>query len=296
MPRQLSIVEPLQMDFEFALAFLADMNRPDLVDARLRPPLKWAGGKRWQVPLIEPIWRQFESARMVELFCGGLAISLSLRPEKALLNDINRHLINFYRQVQSGLELEFEPKNDEKAYYTARARFNELIATGQEMTSEAAALFYYLNRTGYNGLCRFSKKGNFNVPFGRYKTINYTEDFAEYTNGIAAWKFTANSFTRVRLRPDDFVYADPPYDVEFRQYSDEGFDWHEQELLAVHLKKHPGPVILVNQATERIISLYKGLGYRVETVMAPRRISCTGDRTAAREVIATRNIRDKVLT
>ena len=295
MPRPISVVEPVQMDFGFALQMLADMNRPTLVEASLRPPLKWAGGKRWQVPIIEPIWRRFESARMVELFCGGLAISLGLRPEHALLNDINKHLINFYKQLQRGLLLHFNPTNEEDSFYERRMRFNTLISSGRGATAEAAELFYYLNRTGYNGLCRFSKKGNFNVPFGRYKTINYTMDFSAYRSILSAWTFAALPFLEVPLRPDDFVYADPPYDVEFRQYSDEGFDWRDQVALANYLTKHPGPVILVNQATPRIMNLYRRLGYQVETVLAPRRISCTGDRTAAKEVIATRNIRDKVL-
>lgn len=295
MARQLTLIEPLQIGFEFALTALADMHRPQLFEPPLRPPLKWAGGKRWQAPLIEPLWRTHESERMVELFCGGLAIALSLRPKRALLNDINIHLVNFYRQIQCGLKLNFKPENDEKAYYKARERFNKLITSCGRETPEAAELFYYLNRTGYNGLCRFSRKGNYNVPFGRYKTINYLKDFAEYKEVLSAWEFTAKPYLSVPLRPDDFIYADPPYDVEFRQYSDTGFEWEDQVKLAMHLSHHPGPVVLVNQATDRILKLYKGLGYRVETALAPRRISCTGDRTAALEVIATRNIGAKVL-
>ena len=295
MARQPAVIEPLQMGFDFALMFLADRNRPTLIDLPFRPPLKWAGGKRWQVPLIAPLWHEYETERMVELFCGGLAISLGLMPEKAILNDINVHLINFYRQIQRGLTLDFKPENNEKAYYTARERFNQLIQSGKAQSPGAASLFYYLNRTGYNGLCRFSQKGRFNVPFGSYKTINYTEDFTSYAPTFKQWEFTARNFTEVPLGPEDFVYADPPYDVEFRQYSDGGFEWEQQVRLAEHLSTHTGPVVLVNQATERILKLYRRLGYRIQTAMAPRRISCTGDRTAAKEVIATRNICDKVL-
>src|SRR4029450_11356276 len=67
------------------------------------PPLKWAGGKRWQLPHLAPFWRQASGARLVEPFCGGLAVTLGLMPKRALLNDVNPHLINFYRHLQSGL-------------------------------------------------------------------------------------------------------------------------------------------------------------------------------------------------
>jgi len=86
------------------------------------------------------------------------------------------------------------------------------------------------------------------------------------------------------------VYADPPYDVEFRQYSPDGFSWDDQVRLAQWLARHLGPVVLSNQATERIVRLYEQLGFRLTFLDAPRRISCTGDRSPAREVIATRNL------
>src|SRR5207245_6848436 len=95
-------------------------------------------------------------------------------------------------------------------------------------SAEAAALFYYLNRTGYNGLCRFNQGGGFNVPFGTYGHINYRYDFSAYQQAFANWNFTNIYFDKIPLKADDFVYADPPYDVEFRQYSKDGFGWHEQ--------------------------------------------------------------------
>jgi DNA adenine methylase len=94
----------------------------------------------------------------------------------------------------------------------------------------------------------------------------------------------------VPLESHDFVYADPPYDVEFTRYGKEGFAWDDQERTAEWLARHRGPVVLVNQATERIESLYRRLGYSVRFLDAPRRISCTGDRTPAREILASRNL------
>ena len=92
------------------------------------------------------------------------------------------------------------------------------------------------------------------------------------------------------VSPKDFIYADPPYDVQFREYASDGFDWDAQERLAAWLARHPGPVVASNQATDRIVELYRGLGYKVEFLDGPRKISRTGDRSPAREILATRNI------
>jgi DNA adenine methylase len=254
------------------------------------PPLKWAGGKRWQVPLIAPLWRPHADRRLVEPFCGGLAVALGLLPGRALLNDANPHLINFYRWLQRGLRIRLPMRNDEALFYRHRTRFNELITGGRWQSREAAGLFYYLNRTGYNGLCRFSRQGEFNVPFGRYRRIAYAREFRGFAAAAARWTFTSVEFDAVPLAPADFVYADPPYDVEFTQYARRGFSWSDQVRAAEHLAAHRGPVVLVNQATPRIVRLYRGLGYALRFIDAPRRISSSGDRRPAKEVIATRNL------
>lgn len=261
----------------------------DILEA-VRPPLKWAGGKRWQVPHLRQHWERNTSSRLVEPFCGGLAVTLGLLPQNALLNDINAHLLNFYRWLKSGLVVTLPMSNAETRFYTYRKRFNKLLLDGCGDTAEAASLFYYLNRTGYNGLCRFNSSGGFNVPFGRYSKINYRRDFLEYKSVFANWEFTNTDFDEIPLRGDDFVYADPPYDVQFTAYSKGGFGWEEQERTATWLAKHTGPVILSNQATKRIIDLYSSLGFTLTYLNAPRRISCTGDRTPAPEVLAIRNL------
>src|SRR2546423_286297 len=256
----------------------------------LPPPLKWAGGKRWQLPHLRKYWERESHRRLVEPFCGGLAVALGLKPEHALLNDVNPHLFNFYCWVQRGLRITIELKYEEAIFYRHRSRFNELSHTGAPTTKEAASLFYYLNRTAYNGLCRFNRSGEFNVPFGRYAAINYRRSFSEHRSVFANWEFTTKRFDEVQLRPYDFVYADPPYDVVFTQYSKDAFGWNEQVKTAEWLAKHRGPVILSNQATPRIIRLYRELGYKLIKLDAPRRISCTGDRRAAKEVLALRNL------
>lgn len=256
----------------------------------LRPPLKWAGGKRWLVPHLKPIWELHQHRRLVEPLCGGLAVTLGLMPTRALLNDINIHAINFFQWLKKGLLITIPMENNSRCYYEQRKRFNNLIKTGRANNQEAAELFYYLNRTCYNGLCRFNKSGDFNVPFGRYKKINYLRDFTAYKKAFQKWEFTTGDFESVILNPNDFVYADPPYDVEFTQYSKEGFSWEDQVRLAKWLQKHPGPVVLSNQATQRICKLYSDLGYELRFLDAPRMISCKGDRTPAREVLALRGI------
>ncbi len=255
-----------------------------------RPPLKWAGGKRWQVPYLQPLWKAHKQRRLVEPFCGGLAVALGLGPERALLNDANPHLISFYRWLQRGLDLTVKLSNSKRTYYQHRERFNALLAAGEHESAEAAQLFYYLNRTGYNGLCRFNSRGVFNVPFGRYKTIGYVSDFSAYSDAFANWTFTNSDVLAVPIERTDFVYADPPYDVEFTHYSRGGFSWDDQTRTAEWLAKHRGPVVLVNQATDRVEALYRKLGYTIEFLDAPRRISCTGDRTPAREILGTRNL------
>ncbi|MFN2531388.1 MAG: DNA adenine methylase [Pyrinomonadaceae bacterium] len=254
------------------------------------PPLKWAGGKRWQLPYLRTYWGNHDRCRLVEPFCGGLSVALGLSPASALLNDVNPHLINFYRWLKRGLTISLEMENSASHYYLYRERFNELLSTGKSTTKEAASLFYYLNRTGYNGLCRFNRAGEFNVPFGLYSRINYQRDFGEYKPVISRWQFLSKPFDRLTLHPTDFVYADPPYDVEFTQYAKGGFSWQDQIDTAEWLARHSGPAVLSNQATKRIERLYRKLGFKLVYLRAPRRISCTGDRTPATEVLALKNI------
>jgi len=256
--------------------------------ATSKPPLKWAGGKRWLLPHVEPLWQRHRQRRYVEPFCGGLAMALGLNPQEALLNDINPHLINFYRQLQRGLQVNIETRNAEPLFYAHRDRFNQLIREHKSETAEAAQLFYYLNRTGFNGLCRFNRSGEFNVPFGKHQTISYVQDFGSYCSLLSRWLFSNRDLESLPVEPGDFIYADPPYDVEFTSYSAGGFSWEDQVRTAGWLANHPGPVVLSNQATPRIIALYERLGFVLNYLDAPRRISCTGDRTAAPEVLATK--------
>lgn len=256
----------------------------------VKPPLKWAGGKRWLVPYLYKIWKEHSHRRLVEPFAGGLAVTLGLNPERALLNDINQHLVNFYSHLKNGLSVSLDFQNDVETYYKFRNKFNTLLVKGKHDSKEAAQLFYYLNRTGFNGLCRFNQSGRFNVPMGRYKKISYKDDFSEYEDAFKRWDFTNKDFEELDIKPSDFIYADPPYDVQFTQYAADGFTWNDQVRTAVWLSKHKGPVVLSNQATPRIKELYESLGFSLTYTMAPRMINCTGNRGKVEEIIATRNL------
>ena len=260
----------------------------------LTPPLKWAGGKRWLIPHLIPIWQSYSHMRLVEPFCGGLGVALSLNPKRALLNDINPHLINLYQWIQRGFDgVDLSPDdNNEATFYAKREQFNTAIKQNRAKTSESAVLFYYLNRTCYNGLCRFNRKGLFNVPFGAYKHIPYlTEDgFDQYKPLFAQWEFSCGDFASLQIQDNDFLYIDPPYDVPFTSYAKEDFSWDDQRRLVQWLVGYPNPMVVSNQATPRIIALYEGAGFEITLLSAPRRISNNGDRTPAQEMLAYKNV------
>lgn len=268
-------------------AILSEDNWP-----QLHPPLKWAGGKRWLVPILQKLYSSHRSKRLVEPFAGGLSVSLGLMPKRALINDISEHAINFYFWLKKGLQIELGMENDREHFLSMRKRFNALIKAGKSGTREAAELFYYLNRTCFNGLCRFNSSGEFNVPFGKYTKINYTRDFSAYRRVFKNWTFQARDFERLRIEKSDFVYTDPPYDVEFTRYAKNDFTWRDQLRLADWLAALKCPVVASNQATERVLRLYRKAGFTVQTVLAPRMISCDGNRAKAAEMLAFKNLQD----
>lgn len=232
--------------------------------------------------------------RLVEPFCGGLGVALSLTPTRALLSDINPHVINFYRWIQHGFDVvDLSPQDNQvDTFYAKRDQFNHGIRENRADTAESALLFYYLNRTCYNGLCRFNRKGLFNVPFGAYKHIGYLtkSGFERYQPIFKRWTFACGDFTALTITPDDFLYIDPPYDVPFTSYAKEDFSWYDQCRLVEWLSDYPNPMVVSNQATPRILALYQQAGFQLTQLAAPRRISNNGDRTPALEMLAYKNI------
>lgn len=252
-------------------------------------PLKWAGGKRRLAPFLMPYWESEKHRRFVEPFAGAASVSLHLQPDHVWINDINPHVINFFRWLRAGAIFDDLPDNEETAYYTARERFNAMIETEDSVSKDAAGLFYYLNRTGFNGLCRFNASGLFNVPYGHYQRVSYQRDFSEYRDVLQSWLMTSFDFRKMTFRPSDFVYADPPYDGTFSQYAQRAFTWTEQIRLAEKLSDHPGPVLVSNASTPRIHDVYTRLGFAVIEIAAKRSIQPSAERESV-EILAIRNL------
>ena len=231
--------------------------------------LKWAGGK---YSLVEDINKLLpKQSRLVEPFLGAGSIFLNSDFDEYLLNDVNTDLINLYQLLQRNPEeyitesrkLFTEEYNDPDRYYDIRAQFNQT-----QDPIKRSILFLYMNRHGYNGLCRYNLKGGYNVPFGRYKKPYFPESelwyFAEKSQKAT---FTNNCFreTFALAKEGDVVYCDPPYaplspTASFTSYSGQGFKLRDQEELATaaeELSAQGIPVIISNHDLELTRRLYK---------------------------------------
>lgn len=237
--------------------------------------LKWAGGK---YSLLEHILPDLpKSQTLIEPFFGAGSVALNAEYDNYHLNDINADLINLYGLVQTSTEAFiseltklFTPEtNDSDFYYQCRAEFNN--------TSEPfrrALLFVYLNRHGYNGLCRYNGKGGFNVPFGRYvKPKLPTEEIRFFAKRFASARFSNLDYVDViNSAPDNSViYCDPPYipiskTASFTQYAANGFNLDAQQKLADTIKTlvstRPVTVIISNHDTPLSRQLYKGAKFK----------------------------------
>lgn len=253
----------------------------------LTPLLKWAGGKRWQVPLIKRLhFRHAPRARIVEPFVGGAAITLGVDPSHAVWNDVNPHLMNFYRWCQLGLDIDVDLVAED--YDHNRDWFNALLAEGQAMSRESAVLFYYLNHFGFNGLCRFNARGEFNVPVGRRSSgppTPFRKDIVRLR--LRRVQLYCGDFAQVPIEDGDFVYVDPPYDDGFTSYNGSLFTTPDQERTLAHFVGHKGPLVITNHATPAMRMLYESAGLHVTSLLAPRRMSAKGNRAPVEELIAS---------
>lgn len=275
------------------------------------PFLKWAGGKRHLVPFIAktlgllpgdaegPGLRRW--TRLIEPFAGSAALSLALADafESLWLNDVNADVINVYAALRDapeefiGVARElFHPGlNDAAAYYRLRDEFNRC-----RCPQRRAALFLYLNRHGYNGLCRYNRAGEFNVPFGRYKRPYFPEvELKAAVDVVRKARLTSIDFEDV-LRcagPGDVVYCDPPYvplspTASFTDYASRGFGPAEQERLAAaaaDAARRGALVAVSNHDTEWTRALYRDAD--VYHVQVRRTISCNGrSRGVVGEILA----------
>jgi len=251
----------------------------------LNPVLKYAGGKRWLIPTLKKYYKKEQ--RLIEPFAGGVSVALGLGVNDAVLNDLNPHVINLYKQIQHGLVCDIDMRNDKDLYYYYRDVFNDL---DNQNTAYAAQLFYYLNRTCFNGLVRFNKRGDFNVGMGSYFNINYKKDFLAYKDVFSSFKFTCTDFSNVQPRDGDFVYIDPPYHNSFNGYTGKGFSWGDQVRLCKYASSIDGDVVVSNKADIDIIELYSGKGFEFVFFDVKRNIACKKtSRKDAKEVLIIRS-------
>lgn len=249
--------------------------------------LKWAGGK---YGLVEDIQRCLpEGRKLVEPFVGAGSVFLNTNYEQYLLADINPDLINLYNLLKEKPEEYikeakrwFTPENNRKeAYLHFRAEFN---ATDDVMFRSLA--FLYMNRFGFNGLCRYNKKGGFNVPFGSYKKPYFPEAELEFfAEKASKATFVCEGYpeTFSRARKGSVVYCDPPYaplstTANFTSYAGNGFTLDDQAALADIAEKAATergiPVLISNHDTKLTRRLYHGADLNV--VKVKRTISRNG--------------------
>jgi DNA adenine methylase len=220
--------------------------------------IHWTGSKHWQVPFIAPLYPR--TSRFVELFAGGAAMTFGLRPERALLNDLNPEIINLYRQVKLGTVVDLSGPTNETMYYQLRAELNQRERWDGP---RAAGLFYYLNAAGFNHLCRYNASGEFNVPFRQSITRVEPLDVATWQERLWNVGLTNEDFRNVIFEDDDFVYADPPYLNTYNGYTAEGFSFTDLEEL-LDLGRWPGGRwVITNSYDVKTIELARDLGYFV---------------------------------
>lgn len=221
------------------------------------PPIKCQGIKTKLIPAIKSIVGTDLAGTWIEPFCGSGVVAFNIRPKAAILSDTNQHIINFYKAIQVGVitpasvsqYLKQESKqlltDGDPYYYTVRDRFN---LTQQPLD------FLFLNRSCFNGLMRFNRKGQFNVPFCRKphrftqsyitKIVNQVRTVQEILNSYQ-WTFQVTDFasTLSCVEKNDLVYADPPYIGRHADYFNTWTVQDEKKLIAL-LKQLPCKFIL----------------------------------------------------
>lgn len=244
------------------------MNHP-----KHRAFLKWAGGK---YRLISDIQTHLpKKACLVEPFVGAGSVFLNTDFDHYLLADVNPDLINLFNVVKADVEqyiqhtkqLFLHPKANTEAFYKARrAEFNR-----SKDGFRRSVIFLYLNRFGYNGLCRYNKKYGYNVPFGRYTSHYFPEkELRFFAEKAQKAQFICADFEQVfelvKQDTNDYViYCDPPYaplkqETNFTQYAGGGFSLLQQERLAqlaVEMREKGIPVLISNHDTEFTRQIYQ---------------------------------------
>lgn len=274
------------------------------MNENLKPILKWVGGKRQLVPSLLPLMpKSFDL--YCEPFLGGGALLFSIQPNKAIVNDINPELISLYKVVKEDVSSLIKElltyKNDEEFFYKIRNIDRDLKKINKLSLVKKAARTYYLNKSCFNGLYRVNRKGQFNSPYGHYKSafvpdIKALNSLSEYLNTSDISIFNGSYLNLLdKLDSKSFVYLDPPYDPvsvssSFTNYSKLGFSREDQVSLrdfCKELDKRNINFMLSNSATEFIKELYKD--FDISIVKARRFINSKGNGRGFIEEVVIRN-------
>lgn len=255
--------------------------------------LKWAGNKTAIMPeLLERL--PAGALRLVEPFAGSCAVMMSTDYPAYLVADINPDLINLYQMIKADAELfiylakkAYRECQGEVNYYEFRRLFN---SSCMDMMDKAV-FFLYLNRHGYRGVCRYNRKGEFNVPYGNYKKPYFPEsEIRAFAEKAKRATFICASYeeTLSMLQAGDVIYCDPPYDGTFTNYHTNGFGDDDQYRLASILERRASEghhIVISNSDTALTRSLYRGFSYY--SLTAKRSIGVeSGKSKSAAEIIA----------
>lgn len=266
-----------------------------------QPFIKWVGGKRQLIGELKSRMPK-KYNRYIEPFIGGGALFFELQAKNAIINDYNQELVNLYKVVRDSpielLEDLAKHKNESEYYYEIRLLDRDEKKFKKLTKIQRASRFIYLNKTGFNGLYRVNSRGEYNVPFGRYKNPNYInrENILACSELLKDSEILNGDFEAIKpkIQRGDFVYFDPPYvpltpTASFTGYTKIGFDEDMQirlRDLCNYIDEIGAYFMLSNSYTDLILELYDG--YKIHTVKATRSINSRGDqRGKIKEVIVT---------
>ncbi|HAX65905.1 Dam family site-specific DNA-(adenine-N6)-methyltransferase [Agathobacter rectalis] len=271
-------------------------------NSSVAPFVKWAGGKRQLIPQIrERMPEKYND--YYEPFVGGGAVIFDLLPANALINDINKALINTYRTICNEPDAFLKEVNrldndmwedGKKYYYSIREHYNDKLMRS-EYDVELAALFVFINKHCFNGLYRVNGKGLFNVPYNNSRRVSVDEDViiatSEYLRRVTIIDGDFEQACK-NAKKGDFVFIDSPYaplnPTSFESYTKEGFDIESHKRLAKlydELTARGCYCMLTNHNTELINELYGNKDYKIDVVSVKRMINSDASNRVGEEVI-----------
>ena len=271
-------------------------------NSSVAPFVKWAGGKRQLIPQIrERMPEKYND--YYEPFIGGGAVIFDLLPANALINDINKALINTYRTICNEPDAFLKEVNrldndmwedGKKYYYSIREHYNDKLMRS-EYDVELAALFVFINKHCFNGLYRVNGKGLFNVPYNNSRRVSVDEDViiatSEYLRGVTIIDGDFEQACK-NAKKGDFVFIDSPHaplnPTSFESYTKEGFDIESHKRLAKlydELTARGCYCMLTNHNTELINELYGNADYKIDVVSVKRMINSDASNRVGEEVI-----------